>query len=101
MGSPSYYARDSMMVARAFMLSGHHREFEDIMLYLINRPTKANGEFCQRYNGKGLPSEGANNNVFHQLDSIGYFARNIRDYYFKSGKMLLGYEKFKDMLMYF
>ena len=101
MGSPSYYARDSMMVARAFMLSGHHREFEEIMLYLINRPTKANGEFCQRYNGKGLPSEGSNNNVFHQLDSIGYFARNIRDYYLKSGKMLLSYEKFKDYVNVF
>lgn len=94
-GAPSYYARDSMMVARAFLLSGHYREFEDIMTYLIKRPTKENGEFYQRYNGIGEPSEGANNNVFHQVDSIGYFARNIRDYYFRTGKMMLNYDKLK------
>jgi len=97
-GSPSYYPRDSMMAARSFLLSGHIREFEDIMNYLISRPIKENYEFYQRYDGVGNPSEGANNHVFHQLDSIGYYARNIWEYYKITGKMLLSYERFKNYI---
>lgn len=88
-GMPSYYARDSMMVARAFLLSGHYREAREILLYLMERPRKKSGEFYQRYNGKGQPSEGANNEVFHQLDSIGYFLRNARDYERFTGERLI------------
>ncbi len=88
-GMPSYYARDSMMVARAFLLSGHYLEAKEIILYLKKRVKKVSGEFYQRYNGLGIPSEGANNNVHHQLDSIGYFVRNIRDYYIKTGELLV------------
>lgn len=94
-GTPCYYARDSMMTAKAFFLSGHYEEFEKIIKYLTERPKKENGEFYQRYNGMGIPSEGANNDVFHQLDSIGYFIRNIRNYYFKTGKLLIDYDDFK------
>ncbi len=88
-GMPSYYARDSMMVARAFLLSGHYREAKEILLYLMERPRKKSGEFYQRYNGKGQPSEGANNEVYQQLDSIGYFLRNARDYERFTGERLI------------
>ena len=86
------------MSARSFLLSGHIREFEDIMNYMIERPIKENHEFYQRYDGTGTPSEGANNDVFHQLDSIGYFARNIWEYYKMTGKMIIDYERFKDYI---
>lgn len=95
-GSPSYYARDAMMIARAFLLSGYHQEAESILTYLIGRPTKQNsGEFFQRYNGKGESSEGANNNVPHQLDSQGYMLRNLQTYYERTGKWLLSLEQVK------
>lgn len=95
-GSPCYYARDAMMIARALLLSGHYQEVKEIMQYLIDRPTKNNsGEFYQRYNAKGEPREGANNNVFHQLDSQGYFLRNLLTYYERTGEWLLTYESIK------
>ncbi len=70
---PCYYARDAMMTARGFLMAGYYKEFVDVFMYLKHRKKKANGEFYQRYNGLGNPDEGANNNVFHQLDSIGFF----------------------------
>ncbi|NSD12587.1 hypothetical protein G4465_14060 [[Ruminococcus] gnavus] len=85
---PCYYARDSIMVARAFFLSGHFRECRAILLYLLQRKRKANGEFYQRYDGYGEPNEGANNNVFHQIDSIGYFCRMIYEFYKETGELL-------------
>lgn len=92
-GSPSYYARDAMMIARAFILSGHYSEAKDIINYLIKLPTKNNsGEFYQRYNSKGEPSEGSNNNVFNQLDSQGYFLRNLLTYYERTNEWLLPFE---------
>jgi hypothetical protein len=97
-GMPSYYARDSMMVARAFLLAGHYREAKEILIYLINRKKKVSGEFYQRYNGEGNPSEGANNNVFHQLDSIGYFARNLREYQRMTGERLMEESDLKGLM---
>ena len=97
-GIPSYYARDSMMVARAFLLSGHYKEAKEIILYLKQRSRKQSYEFYQRYNGKGVPSEGANNNVFHQLDSIGYFVRNIYDYYKATNELLVDSEELKRLM---
>ena len=97
-GSPSFYARDAMMTARAFLLSGHDAEFESIMRYLMSRLRKTSGEFYQRYNGWGNPSEGANNNVFHQLDSIGYFMSNLWAYYRKTGICLATYETISALL---
>jgi hypothetical protein len=95
-GSPCYYARDAMMIARAFLLSGHYYEAKSIINYLINRPTKNNsGEFYQRYNALGQPSEGANNNVPHQLDSQGYFMRNLYTYYQRTGEWLLTLDEIK------
>ncbi|GAU78454.1 hypothetical protein [Fusibacter sp. 3D3] len=97
-GLPSYYARDSMMVARAFLLSGHLKEAREVMVYLYNRKRKASGEFYQRYNGNGEPSEGANNSVFHQLDSIGYFMKNVYDYYKITGELLISPNAIKSLM---
>lgn len=96
-GMPCYYARDAMMVARSFMMAGYYDEFEAIMNYLIERKLKQNGEFYQRYNGKGEPDEGANNDVFHQLDSIGFFMYNIRHYYELTGVQLASQEMLKSL----
>lgn len=85
---PCYYARDSIMVARAFLAAGHMRECKDIISYLMGRKRKENGEFFQRYDGKGEPNEGANNNVFHQIDSIGYFGRIVWEYMESTGELL-------------
>lgn len=89
---PCYYARDSIMAARALLLAGHLRECRDIIQYLIKRKRKENGEFYQRYDGNGEPNEGANNNVFHQIDSIGYFCRIVYEY-LKETKELLADER--------
>lgn len=93
-GTPCYYARDSIMISRALLYSGHYKEFEEIINYLVERKCKPNGEFCQRYNGLGEEDEGANNDVFSQIDSIGYFARVIADYYILTKKMLVPFHKF-------
>lgn len=85
---PCYYARDSIMVARAFLIAGHVKECREIIEYLIGRKRKENGEFFQRYDGNGEPNEGANNNVFHQIDSIGYFCRIVYEFYKATGEML-------------
>lgn len=95
---PCYYARDSIMVARAFLMAGHFEECEDIIRYLIKRKRKENGEFYQRYDGIGEPNEGANNNVFHQIDSIGYFGRIVNEFYRKTGKMLAEEGLLKELL---
>lgn len=94
---PCYYARDAMMVARSFMMAGYYNAFEAIMMYLIGRNRKPNGEFYQRYNGLGEPDEGANNDVFHQLDSIGFFMYNIRKYYELTGKQLASFDVLKSL----
>lgn len=87
-GLPCYYARDALMVARAFLLSGHQEEATQVIRYLLDRERKSSGELFQRYNGRGQPSEGANNNVFHQLDSIGYLLKMIHDYWRLTGTRL-------------
>ncbi|MDQ0338461.1 hypothetical protein J2S00_001245 [Caldalkalibacillus uzonensis] len=95
-GSPCYYARDAMMIARSFLLSGHYKEAQEIMDYLIQRATKdGTGEFYQRYDAQGKPREGANNNVFHQLDSQGYFLRNVLTYFQRTGEWLLSLDEIK------
>ncbi|WLD92598.1 hypothetical protein [Alkalihalobacillus sp. AL-G] len=104
-GSPCYYARDAMMITRAFLLAGFTEEAKEILMYLNERRTRNDsGEFFQRYNAKGEPSEGANNNVFHQFDSQGYFLRNVYTYYEKTGEWLMPFEevqKYADVLQHF
>ncbi len=87
-GLPCYYARDALMVARAFMLAGRLDEARQVIDYLLQRKRKTSGELYQRYNGQGHPSEGANNSVFHQLDSIGYLLRMVHDFKLLTGELL-------------
>lgn len=78
-GKVCFYVRDALMGARAFLYSGHREEFQQVVRTLLHCPRKENGEFYQRYNPELLPDEGANNNVFSQIDAIGYFARVVSD----------------------
>lgn len=78
-GKACFYVRDALMGARAFLYSGHREEFLQVVRTLLDCPRKENGEFYQRYNPDLLPDEGANNNVFSQIDAIGYFARVVSD----------------------
>lgn len=82
-----FYVRDALMGARAFLYSGHIEEFESVISFLLGCPLKNNGEFYQRYNAQQLPDEGANNNVFSQMDAIGYFTRDVSDYVRLCGKL--------------
>lgn len=92
-GRPSYYARDAMMIARAFLVSGHLKEAGAIIRYLAERPVKRGGEFCQRYSAEGAPSEGQDNGVPHQLDSQGYFVRNVVEYHRQTGEWLVTFDR--------
>ncbi|WP_315079081.1 hypothetical protein [uncultured Clostridium sp.] len=95
---PCYYARDSIMVARALLLAGHYDDCEQILRYLIKRKRKENGEFYQRYDGKGEPNQGANNNVFHQTDSIGYFCRIVYELYKRTKKLIVDLDFLKELV---
>lgn len=97
-GTPSYYARDSMMIARSLLLSGHVPEFEAVVRYLAGRTVKRGGEFCQRYDAAGRPSEGQHNGVPHQLDSQGYFVRNVIDHARRTGRWLVGLDELAPFL---
>ncbi|MDW7662576.1 MAG: hypothetical protein SCL54_14235 [Bacillota bacterium] len=88
-----FYVRDALMGSRAFLYSGHYEEFKEIIAYLLDCPVKENNEFYQRYNPDQLPDEGANNNVFSQIDAIGYFTRVIADYYYLTGELLVEFER--------
>lgn len=92
-GRPSYYARDAMMIARGFLVSGHLREARAIIAYLADRQVKRGGEFFQRYNAEGQPSEGQDNGVPHQLDSQGYFVRNLVEYHRVTGEWLVPFDR--------
>jgi GH15 family glucan-1,4-alpha-glucosidase len=94
-GKVTFYVRDALMGSRAFLYAGYYEEFEQIINFLMACPIKENGEFYQRYNADKNPDEGANNNVYSQIDTIGYFCRVISDYYKLSGKLLVDYEAIK------
>lgn len=94
-GHACFYVRDALMASRAFLYSGHFAEFKQVIDYLMECPLKENGEFYQRYNGYKLPDEGANNNVFSQIDAIGYFTRVLADYFKLTGKLIVD---FKDIV---
>lgn len=88
-GLPCFYPRDALMVAKAFIMSGHLPEAKQIILYLKAKNVNELGEFYQRFNGNGTASEGANNNVTKQLDSIGYYLRMVREFEKASGERLV------------
>ncbi len=97
-GKPCFYVRDALMGSRAFLYAGLYEDFESIIKFLLSCEVKDNGEFYQRYNGDKIPDEGANNNVFSQIDSIGYFVRVIYDYYKLTGKLVCTYEHLKNVV---
>ena len=87
-GLPCFYPRDAMMVAKGFLKSGHLVEAKQVIEYLRAKDLNPLGEFYQRFDGNGKVSEGANNNVAKQLDSIGYYLRMVREYQQVSGEKL-------------
>lgn len=93
-----FYVRDALMGSRAFLYSGHYEEFKEIIAYLLECPVKDNNEFYQRYNADQLPDEGANNNVFSQIDAIGYFTRVIADYYHLTGELLVEFDRLEQII---
>lgn len=94
----SFYVRDALMASRAFLYSNHIEEFKEIIAYLLDCPVKDNGEFYQRYNPDRLPDEGANNNVFSQIDAIGYFTRVVSDYYHMTGDVLVDFDRLNSII---
>jgi len=97
-GLPCYYARDAMMVARAFITAGRLEEAREVISYLLARERKPTGEFYQRYDGHGRPAEGANNAVFAQLDSIGYLLRLVHEFKRASGELLAGRDDIAELV---
>ncbi len=97
-GKVTFYVRDALMGSRAFLYGGFYEEFEQIIAFLLACPTKENGEFYQRYTAEKNPDEGANNNVFSQIDTIGYFTRVIADYWELSGKLLTDIDKLNALI---
>lgn len=97
-GKVTFYVRDALMGSRAFLYAGFTKEFEQIITFLLACPVKENGEFYQRYTAEKQPDEGANNNVFSQIDTIGYFTRVIADYWELSGKLLIDFKIFTQLI---
>ena len=97
-GKVCFYVRDALMGARAFLYAGFYDEFESVIRFLSECERKENGEFYQRYNANQLPDEGANNNVFSQIDAVGYFARVVADYYQLTKKMIVPYSYYQSII---
>ncbi|MBK1811748.1 hypothetical protein JHL18_14080 [Clostridium sp. YIM B02505] len=98
LGTPTMYIRDSLMVARAFLYGGYFDECKSIINYIKKRPRKDRGEFYQRYDANGNPAEGLNNDVNHQLDSLGYYLSMIYQYYMKTDEVLTNLEDIEDIV---
>ncbi|HCT63046.1 MAG TPA: hypothetical protein DIC19_03000 [Erysipelotrichaceae bacterium] len=94
-GRVCFYVRDALMASRAFIYSNHSIEAKQIVDMLMLCPRKENGEFYQRYTPDLIPDEGANNNVFSQIDVIGYFGRVIDDFQRLYGQWIVDYPNFK------
>jgi GH15 family glucan-1,4-alpha-glucosidase len=85
----SFYVRDALHGARAFLYSGHYKECREVVELVSKLKRKENYELIQRYNSELEPDEGANNNVFSQIDVIGYLLRVVADYYHLTGNLLI------------
>jgi len=85
----SFYVRDALHGARAFLYSGHYKECKEIVDFVSNLSRRDNHEIYQRYNSKLMPDEGANNNVFSQIDFIGYLLRVVADYFHLTGELII------------
>lgn len=97
-GGVSFYTRDALMGSRAFLYAGLYEDFESIIRFLMACETKENGEYYQRYNVNKTGNEGANNNVFTQIDFLGYFTRVITDYFHLTQKMLCSFSLLDRMI---
>ncbi|MBN2222703.1 MAG: hypothetical protein JW708_10890, partial [Vallitaleaceae bacterium] len=87
-----FYVRDALHGARAFLYSGFYEESKEIILLTKDLVRKKNHEMFQRYNSKLIPDEGANNNVFSQIDVIGYLLRVVADYEKITGDLVMDVE---------
>lgn len=85
----SLYVRDALLGARAFLYSGHFKECQWVVRTVSNLVRKENYELYQRYNAKLAADEGANNDVFSQIDVIGYLLRVVADYEKLTGELLI------------
>lgn len=92
-GKPCFYVRDSLMASRAFLYAGLYDDFKSVIDFLLKCETKDNDEFYQRYNIDYKPDEGANNNVFSQIDYIGYFSAAIYDYHQLTNKLACTFDQ--------
>lgn len=92
-GEVCFYSRDALMGSRAFLYAGLYKDFESIIEFFMSCEVKENGQYYQRYRFDKIADEGANNNVYNQIDFIGYFTRVITDYYHLSGKLLCSLER--------
>lgn len=97
-GEVCFYTRDALMGSRAFLYAGLYDDFESIINFFLQCDTKSSGEYYQRYRFDKQPDEGANNNVFTQIDFIGYFTRVVTDYYQLSGKLISSFEKIESVI---
>lgn len=95
---PCFYPRDALMVAKAFLYSELFEEAKKIFNFLSNLEFKEKGEFYQRYDCYCKPSEGANNYVEHQLDSIGYYLSLIKYYFDLTGELLINKDKLEEII---
>ncbi len=97
-GEVCFYSRDALMGSRAFLYAGLYDEFLSIVRFLLSCNRKENGEYYQRYRFDKIEDEGANNNVFTQIDFIGYFTRVVTDYYHLTGTMCCTFEVIDSMI---
>jgi hypothetical protein len=97
-GEVCFYSRDALMGSRAFLYAGLYKDFESIIQFFMSCEVKENGEYYQRYRFDKIADEGANNNVYNQIDFIGYFTRVITDYYHLTGVLLCSFDSLNDII---
>ncbi len=85
----AFYVRDAIHGAKAFMFCGFFDECRQVIEVIMNLQRKENHELFQRYNSRLIPDEGANNNVFSQIDVIGYLLSIVADYYQLTGQLII------------
>lgn len=88
-----FYVRDAVLGSRAFLYSGHYKECRQVLELVGQLERKENHELFQRYNATRQPDEGANNNVFSQIDVIGYLLRVTADYYHLTGELVMDVDR--------
>ena len=97
-GEVCFYSRDALMGSRAFLYAGLYEDFKSIVNFLLSCRRKPNGEYYQRYRFDKIEDEGANNNVFTQIDFIGYFTRVVTDYYHLTGELLTSFKTIDELI---